>query len=142
MAQVIDVWQRRPTMHATFAKWSALGHAAALSGCASSFHDSYLVGQRYFKSNIDTQPVIILGVDDRDTTQRRVLVEPGSRVVRVQALPVPGAPQETGSLKLDVQPCFSYYIVAVRENPLQAGFTTRVDYAEPLPGCTRPPEKK
>ena len=51
--------------------------AALLSGCASSFHGSYLVGQRYFKTNIDTQPVIILGVDNWDTTERRVLVEPG-----------------------------------------------------------------
>jgi hypothetical protein len=115
---------------------------ALLSGCASSFHDSYLVGQRYFKTNIDTQPVIILGVDNWDTVERRVLVEPGERVVRVQALPVPGAPNELGQLKLDVKPCFTYYIVAVRENPLQATFSTRVDYAEPLAGCTPPPEKK
>jgi hypothetical protein len=113
-----------------------------LSGCASSFHSSYLVGQRYFKASIDTQPVIILGVDDRDTTQRRVLVEPGVREIRVQAMPVPGAPQETGTLKLDVKPCFTYYIVAVRDNRIAADFTPRVDYAEPLAGCTPPPEKK
>lgn len=116
--------------------------AALLSGCASSFHGSYLVGQRYFKTNIDTQPVIILGVDNWDTTERRVLVEPGVHEIRVQAMPVPGAPQETGSLKLDVKPCFTYYIVAVRDNRIAAEFTTRVDYAEPLGGCTPPPEKK
>lgn len=116
--------------------------AAVLSGCASSFHGSYLVGQRWYKTNIDTQPVIILGVDNWDTTERRVLVEPGQRVIRVQALPVPGAPNETGALKLDVKPCFTYYIVAVRQNPITAEFTPRVDYAEPLAGCTPPPEKK
>ena len=60
------------------------------------------------------QPVIILGVDDLDTTQRRVLVEPGEHVIRVQATPTPGAPWETASFKLDVKPCFTYYIVAVR----------------------------
>ena len=119
-----------------------LAGATLLAGCASSFHGSYLVGQRYFKTNIDTQPVIILGVDNWDTTERRVLVEPGERVIRVQAMPVPGAPQETGSLKLDVKPCFTYYIVAVRQNRMEAAFTTRVDYAEPLGGCTPPPEKK
>ncbi|MCU0768059.1 MAG: hypothetical protein MUD07_01265 [Burkholderiaceae bacterium] len=121
---------------------SVLGLAVLLSGCASSFHESYVVGDRYFKTNLDTQPVLILGIDDRDTVQRRVLVDPGMRVIRVQALPVPGAPQETGSLKLDVKPCFTYYIVAVRDNRLTASFEPRVDYAEPLAGCTPPTEKK
>ena len=117
--------------------------ATLLAGCASSFHGSYLVGQRYFKTNIDTQPVIILGVDNWDTLDRRVLVEPGEHVIRVQALPVPGAPNETGQMKLDVKPCFTYYIVAVRDNPIAPGFTTRVDCAEPLGGCTPvPPVKK
>jgi hypothetical protein len=116
--------------------------AAVLSGCASSFHGSYLVGQRYFKARIDTQPVTILGVDDRDTTMRRVLVDPGVRVVRVQAPPVPGAPDATGQLTIDVQPCFTYYIVAVRANRLTAAFTPVVDYAEPLGGCTPEAAKK
>ncbi len=122
---------------------SLIAIAALMSGCATSFDGSYLVGQRYFKTNIDTQPVIILGVDNWDTTDRRVLVEPGERVVRVQAMPVPGAPFETASFKLDVKPCFTYYIVAVRENPILAEFTPRVDYAEPLGGCNpNPPAKK
>ena len=116
--------------------------AVALSGCASSFHGSYLVGQRYFKAGMDTYPVTILSVDDRDTTMRRVLVDPGERLIRVQAPPVPGAPDETASFKLDVKPCFTYYIVAVRENRLTAAFTPRVDYAEPLGGCNPSPEKK
>jgi hypothetical protein len=116
--------------------------AALLSGCASSFHGSFLVGERYFKTNIDTQPVIILGVDDRDTTERRVLVQPGERLVRVQAMPVPGAPNETATLKLNVEPCFTYYIVAVRENRIAAAFTPKVDFAEPLSGCTPAPAKK
>jgi hypothetical protein len=116
--------------------------AATLAGCASSFHGSYLVGQRYFRTNIDTQPVIILGVDNWDTTERRVLVDPGERTIRVQALPVPGAPQQTAAFKLDVKPCFTYYIVAVRQNPIEASFTPRVDYAEPLAGCTPPPAAK
>jgi len=118
-----------------------LAAAAALSGCASSFHGSYLVGDRWFKSSIDTQPVVILSVDGRSTTQRRVLVDPGVREITVQAMPVPGAPQETRTFKLDVKPCFTYYIVAVRDNRISADFTPRVDYEQPLAGCT-PPEKK
>lgn len=106
---------------------------ALLGGCAST--PSYVVGDRWFKSNMDTEPVIILGIDNFDTVQRRTLVDPGPHVIRVQAMPVPGAPQETGQLTLDVKPCFTYYIVAVRPNRLTAEFTPRVDYAEPLGGC-------
>lgn len=115
----------------------ALGGAiVALSGCASTFTDSYLVGERWFKADMNTTPVIILGVDDWDTMEKRVLVTPGPRVVRVQALPVPGAPNQTAALKLDVKPCTQYYIVAWRQNPLMADFEPRVDYAAPLSGCT------
>lgn len=116
--------------------------AATLSGCASTFQGSYLVGERFFKARIDTQPVIILSVDGRDTTQRRVLVDPGERLVRVQAQPVPGAPNETATLKIDVKPCMTYYIVAVRPNRLTAAFTPAVDHAEPLGGCTPAADKK
>ena len=72
-----------------------------------------------------------------------VLVEPGEHVILVQAMPTPGAPWETASFKLEVKPCFTYYIVAVRENRILAAFTPRVDYAEPLGGCNpNPPAKK
>jgi hypothetical protein len=122
---------------------SSLIAVALMSGCATPFHGSWLIGERYYKTNLDTQPVIILGVDNQDTTERRVLVEPGEHVIRVQATPTPGAPWETASFKLDVKPCFTYYIVAVRENPIIAAFTPRVDYAEPLGGgCTPNPPAK
>jgi len=119
-----------------------LAAVAVLAGCASSFHGSYLVGERWFKTSIDTQPVLILSVDGRDTTMRRVLVDPGLREIRVQAMPVPGAPNETRTFTLDVQPCFTYFIVAVRESRIAADFTPRVDYAQPLAGCTPEPAKK
>ncbi len=120
---------------------AAIATTALLAGCASSFHGSYLVGDRWFKTNIDTQPVIILGVDGRDTTMRRVLVDPGLRQVTVQAMPVPGAPNETRTFTLDVKPCYTYYIVAVRDSRISADFTPRVDFAQPLAGCTPPPAK-
>ena len=119
----------------------AIVAALLLSACASSFQGSYLVGERYFKASADTYPVLILSVDGRDTTQRRVLVDPGMREVRVQAPPVPGAPNETATLRLEVKPCVTYYIVAVRENRLTAAFTPKVDFAEPLGGCTPEPER-
>jgi hypothetical protein len=130
-------------MNAKFAAGACLIAVVALtSGCATSFDGSYLIGDRWFKTKLDTQPAIILGVDDWDTTERRVLVEPGVHTIRLQGMPVPGAPQETASFKLDVKPCFTYYIVAVRENPIAAEFTPRVDYAQPLAGCNPNAAKK
>lgn len=123
-------------MNTRFAAVALTLAGTLIAGCASINREpSYLVGDRYFKASMDTQPVIILGVDNWDTTQRRVLVDPGVRVVRVQALPAPGAPFETAEFKLDVKPCFTYYIVAVRPNRLVAQFEPRLDYAEPLGGC-------
>jgi len=108
---------------------------ACARGCASTTQPSFVVGERWFKASMDTEPVIILGIDNWDTVQRRTLVDPGSHVIRVQALPVPGAPNETSQLTLDVKPCFTYYIVAERPNRLTAAFIPKVDYAEPLGGC-------
>jgi hypothetical protein len=122
---------------------SLISITAALSGCATSdFQGAFLVGDRFNRARIDTQPVLILSVDDRDTTQRRVLVDPGVRLVRVQAPPVPGARQETATLKIDVQPCMQYYIVAVRANRLTAQFTPEVDHVERIGGCTPAEPKK
>jgi hypothetical protein len=109
--------------------------ASLLSGCATTFQGSYLVGERYYRADAKSFPVIILSVDGKDTTMRRVLVDPGERVIRVQAPPVPGAAHETATLTLDVKPCFTYYIVAERDSRISAPFTPRVDYAEPIGGC-------
>ncbi len=114
---------------------SLLVTAAFLSGCATTFQGSYLVGERYYRADAKSYPVIILSVDGKDTTMRRVLVDPGERVIRVQAPPVPGAPSQTATLTLDVKPCFTYYIVAERDSRISAPFTPKVDYAEPIGGC-------
>ncbi|MCK7496449.1 MAG: hypothetical protein MZW92_40250 [Comamonadaceae bacterium] len=82
----------------------------------------YLRASADIKTNIDTQPVMILSVDGRDTTMRRVLVDPGPREIRVQALPVPGGPH--GNRDAEARragPATRYYIVAVRPNRLDRG---------------------
>jgi hypothetical protein len=60
----------------------------------------------------------------------------------VQAPPVPGAPNQTAALKIDVQPCMQYYIVAVRANRITADFTPEVDHAERIGGCVPQDAKK
>ena len=118
---------------------AALG-VVALAACASTdYHYSQLYGQRYYKTPLDTYPVTIVRVDGKDTTLRPVLVDPGLRRITVQG-PPGGASRlgEEREFALDVQPCTRYYLVAVRDNRLDADFTVRVDYQEPVGGCTPP----
>ena len=121
---------------------AALG-VATLAACASTgYHYSQLYGQRYYKTPLDTYPVTIVRVDGKDTTLRPVLVDPGVRRITVQG-PAGGAARlgEEREFALDVRPCTRYYLVAVRDNRLDADFTVKVDYEEPVGGCTPPPAK-
>ena len=119
---------------------AALVAAAALSACASTdYHFSQLYGQRYFKTPIDTYPVSIIRVDGKDTLIRPVLVDPGVRKVVVQG--PPGGASHLGEereVSLTIAPCTRYYLVAVKTNKLASDFTVRVDYQEPVGGCTPP----
>ena len=120
----------------------ALG-VVALAACASTdYHYSQLYGQRYYKTPLDTYPVTIVRVDGKDTSLRPVLVDPGLRRVTVQG-PPGGAARlgEEREIALDVLPCTRYYLVAVRDNRLDSDFTVKVDYQEPVGGCTPPPAK-
>jgi hypothetical protein len=83
--------------------------------------------------------VTILRVDGQDTLFRPVLVEPGVRKVVVQG--PPGGALHLGEereIALDVRPCTRYYLVAVKSNRLASDFDIRIDYEEPVGGCTPP----
>jgi hypothetical protein len=125
-----------------FRAFATLG-VVALAACASTdYHYSQLYGQRYYKTQIDTYPVTILRVDGKDTTLRPVLVDPGLRRIIVQG--PPGGANGLGEQRefaLDVRPCTRYYLVAVRDNRLDSDFAVRVDYEEPVGGCTPPMAK-
>jgi len=114
---------------------------AALTACASTdYHYSQLVGKRYNRAPIDTYDVTILSVDGKDTLFREVLVDPGVRKIVVQG--PSGGTRSFGDqreISLDVRPCTRYYLVAARPNRLASDFEIRVDYEEPLGGCTPPP---
>ena len=118
----------------------ALLVAALLLGCASSgYHYSQLDGHRYFRSAIDTHPVLILRVDGTDTVFSPVPVEPGMRKVTVQGPPTPTSRHgDERTIELSVAPCTRYYLVAVKANRLSNDFTVKVDYQEPVGGCTPP----
>jgi hypothetical protein len=104
---------------------------------------------------IDTYPVSIVRVDGKDTLfgpllnvrvegkdsyQRPFsLVDPGLRQVTVQGPPGGvGGVGETRTVALEIAPCTRYYLVAVKTNTLASDFTVRIDYQEPVSGCTPP----
>jgi hypothetical protein len=124
----------------SFARAVAVLGVAALTACASTdYHYSQLYGSRWNRAPIDTYPVTIVRVDGKDTALRPVLVDPGPRKVVVQGPPggAMGLGQER-EIDLNVAPCTRYYLVAVKENRLASDFTVRVDYQEPVGGCTPP----
>ena len=119
---------------------AALVAMATLAGCASTdYHYSQLVGKRYFRAPIDTYDVAIVRVDGKDTILRPVPVDPGVRKIVVQGPPGGAGGQGLQrEISLDVRPCTRYYLVAVRPNRLASEFDVRVDYQEPVGGCTPP----
>lgn len=108
--------------------------AAALAGCATT-EFSQLSGRRYHIAPIDTYPVVILDVDGRSTTSNPVLVDPGPRVVRVQAPSGGAGLREVRTVSLDVPPCTRMYLVAVKSTRLASDFDVKVDHQEPIGSC-------
>jgi hypothetical protein len=112
---------------------------ALLSGCASGFHYSELSGERYFLTNLDTHSVIISRIDGRSPPlQGRVLLEPGLRSIEVQGPPGGSGRSELVTTERKIKPCTRYFLVAVKSNRLATDFDVRVDFEEPMPGCTPP----
>ena len=140
----------------TFRTAAALSAAFALAACASAdYHYSQLSGARYHRVPIDTYPVSIVRVDGRDSlagplvrprfenregySRPYALVDPGLRQVTVQGPPGgAGGVGETRTVPLEIAPCTRYYLVAVKTNALASDFTVRIDYQEPVSGCTAP----
>ena len=111
--------------------------AAALSACAGLPQPfSQLDGHRYHRTPIDTHAVQIVRVDQRDTLDSPVFVEPGIRQVTVQG--PPGGAHRVGdqrTTELNVAPCTRYYLVAVKPNRLLSDFSVKIDHQEPIAGC-------
>ncbi|MDQ6627420.1 MAG: hypothetical protein M3Z29_03075 [Pseudomonadota bacterium] len=116
----------------------AVSAAAATVGCASTgYHYSQIFGTRYHRAPIDTYPVSVLRIDDKDNVFRPALVDPGLRQITLQG--PPGGAGGFGKVKtfaLRVAPCTRYYVVAVKSNKLDSDFAMQVDFQEPVAGCT------
>lgn len=114
---------------------AALAVVVIVAGCATPTF-SYIDGNRYFKSEMNTSSVIVLDIDGRSSLQNPVMVEPGKRVVRVQGPAAPGFRfGEDRTITIDVKPCTRYYLKAVRPNSISQDFTPAIDFEEPITGC-------
>ena len=112
--------------------------AAALTACAGLPQPfSQIDGQKYHLTPIDTYSVQIVRVDDRDAIDSPVFVEPGPHKVTVQG-PPDGAHRfgEQRVIELNVAPCTRYHLVAQKPNRLMSDFAVKVDYQEPIGGCS------
>ena len=116
--------------------------AAALlfsAGASADYHYSQLVGKRYHRVPIDTYPVSIVRVDGETAALRPALIEPGPHNIEVQGPPGGrGGVGEVRTFALEVAPCTRYYLVAQKTNTLATDFKVRVDFQEPVAGCTPP----
>jgi hypothetical protein len=117
---------------------------AGLSACANlDYHYSQISGKRYHVSDIDTYSVSILRIDGQSTILHPTPVDPGLRKILVQG-PADGVSREgrQKEIALDVKACTRYYLVAVKPTWIASDFDVRVDYQEPVGGCTPPPPAK
>ena len=125
-------------------KLAALAAVVALSaGCAGIKQPySQVDGRKYFAANIDTYPVLIIRIDDRDTLDNPTFIEPGVRKVVVQG-PPDGASRfgQQRTFELNAEPCKRYYLVAVKATRIATDFTVKIDYEEPIGGCSVTPSK-
>ncbi len=128
---------------ATTSLFATVCAASGLLACASlDYHYSQISGQRYHVAEIDTYPVSILGIDGQSTLMHPTPVDPGLRKILVQG-PADGVSREgrQKEIALDVKACTRYYLVAVKPTRIASDFDVRVDYQEPVGGCTPPPAK-
>ena len=123
-----------------YREFGCVGAALLLAGCASAPPgQSELVGERWFKTPIDTYPVRIESVDGASSTLPVQYVAPGPHRLTLQTVPGGAGFSDIVAFELDVQPCTRYYIVAVKAHRLDSGFTPKVDHAMPLgSGCKMP----
>lgn len=109
-----------------------------LSACATTdYHYSQILGVRYFKTPIDTYQVSVLRIDDSENVFHTALTDAGLHAITLQG--PPGGTAGIGKVKtftLDVGHCTRYYLVAVKSNQLDSDYSMKIDYQEPVIGCT------
>jgi len=132
---------KRTAESAHAGRWLAAAAASMIvAACATPEGFAYLQGGRWKKAELNTFDVMIISVDGKHYIERPgqpVMIEPGNRKIVIQGPPVAGFRYgEQRTLELDVQPCTRYWFEAKKENALSQDFVPRVNYSEPIAGCT------
>jgi hypothetical protein len=127
--------RRNPAVRARPTIWMIA--VAVLGGCATTGKYSYLDGERWDRSGLDTYDTVILEVDGRSYSYNdRIRIDPGTHRIVFQTKPAAGfsfSPRK--ELVLNVEPCMRYWFEAKRINAAQQDFEPRVNYKEHIPGC-------
>jgi hypothetical protein len=110
----------------------------SVAGCTTSKPFAQLEGYRWNKTEINTYDAVIVSIDGKSYPYNdRIIVEPGQHHLVLQARPAAGfrlIPEE--SMDLNVEPCMRYWFEAKRTNALEQRFEPRINYQEPIPGCS------
>lgn len=113
-------------------RWIVLTLALLAAGCvALPENASYLYGDRYHLAKLNTYPTRVTAVDGRSPilNQNPVPVEPGEHVITLVTPPAAGFRlPETREIRMMVEPCKYYYIIAERDNRLQQKWRPAIDY--------------
>jgi hypothetical protein len=117
----------------------ALALVPALAGlsCCATPSFSYLDGERWSRSELNTYDTLIVSVDGTSYSYNsQIRVEPGRHHIVFQTNPIPGfdqSPQK--ALDIDIEPCQRYWFEAKRVNRGTQDFEPRVNYKESIAGC-------
>jgi hypothetical protein len=123
----------------------AVAVVAWLGTACADYQYSRIVGTRYHRVPIDTYPLQIVRVDERQAPlnpREPTLVEPGLHNVVVATYPSPTSRLgDEKTMQLQVEPCTQYYLVAVKSTRVSRDYEVRIDHQERVPGCTPPAPK-
>ena len=116
-----------------FGLWLPAGSAEALEKWGPTW--SEVTGTRYFRAAMNRAPAIIKSVDGRNYTDRIVKIEPGKRMVVVQAPSRKGFPGSSKNMTMEIAPCKRYYLNAQFDSSVGPEWKPVVAYVESIPGC-------
>ena len=109
-----------------------------LVSCASSQPFSYLDGYRWNRAGLYTYDTLIAEIDGTSYAYNsKIRVDPGRHHIVFETKPVAGfSVNPRKALDLEVEPCVRYWFEAKRVNALTQDFEPRVNYKEPIAGCS------
>lgn len=102
-------------------RWIPIAAASAVAACGTA-PMSFLHGQPKTVTDVQLYPVRVVSVDGAMQFHSPVQVEPGPRLLVLEAAPSGSARRtEMQTFAMRVEPCTRYYLAARRTSPMAAG---------------------